>query len=106
MSNNEYDIIIIGSGPAGISAATLADHHKARVLVLDENCAPGGQLYRAIEKNQKNDNEWLGQSYQDGLPLVEAFRESHVNYQRSAEVWHLSNDKVVHYSVNLSLIHI
>ena len=100
MSNNEYDIIIIGSGPAGISAATLADHHKARVLVLDENCAPGGQLYRAIEKNQKNDNEWLGQSYQDGLPLVEAFRESHVNYQRSAKVWHLSNDKVVHYSVN------
>jgi flavin-dependent dehydrogenase len=36
MSGNEYDIIIIGSGPAGISAAILADHHKARVLVLDE----------------------------------------------------------------------
>ena len=100
MNSTEYDIIIIGAGPAGISAAILADQYKARVLVLDENCAPGGQIYQAIEKNQKNDNEWSGQSYQDGLPLVEAFRRSRVNYQHSAVVWHLSRAKVVHYSVN------
>ena len=96
MNSAEYDIIIIGAGPAGISAAALADQHKASVLVLDENCAPGGQIYRAIEKNQKNENEWLSHSYQDGLSLVEAFRRSSVNYQHSAAVWHLSGAKVVH----------
>jgi len=100
MSSAEYDIIIIGAGPAGISAAILADQHKANVLVLDENCAPGGQIYRAIEKNQQNDNKWLGQSYQDGLSLVEDFRGSRVNYLHSATVWHLSSTKIVHYSVN------
>ena len=100
MNSAEYDIVIIGAGPAGISAAILADQHKASALVLDENCAPGGQIYRAIEKNQNNDNEWLGQGYQDGLPLVETFRRSRVNYQHSAKVWHLSNTKMVHYSVN------
>ena len=100
MNSAEYDIIIIGAGPAGISAAVLADQHKASVLVLDENCTPGGQIYRAIEKNQKSDNEWLGQDYQDGLPLIEGFRRSRVNYQHSAKVWHLSGAKAVHYSVN------
>ncbi|MGE4595282.1 MAG: NAD(P)/FAD-dependent oxidoreductase [Gammaproteobacteria bacterium] len=100
MNSSEYDIIIIGAGPAGISAATLAAQYRASVLVLDENCAPGGQIYRAIEKNQKKSYEWLGRSYQDGLPLVEAFRKSRVDYQPSATVWHLSNTKVVHYCVN------
>jgi thioredoxin reductase/bacterioferritin-associated ferredoxin len=100
MNSSEYDIIIIGAGPAGISAATLASQYRASVLVLDENYAPGGQIYRAIEKNQKKAYEWLGQSYQDGLPLVEAFRKSRVDYQPSAKVWHLSNTKTVHYCVN------
>jgi NADPH-dependent 2,4-dienoyl-CoA reductase/sulfur reductase-like enzyme len=100
MNSIEYDIIIIGAGPAGMSAAALADHHKASVLVLDENCAPGGQIYRAIEKNQKEGNACLGQSYQYGLPLVDNFRRSYVHYQHSATVWYLSSAKVVHYSVN------
>jgi thioredoxin reductase/bacterioferritin-associated ferredoxin len=100
VNSAEYDIIIIGAGPAGISATILAEQYKASVLVLDENCAPGGQIYRAIEKNQKKAYAWLGQSYQDGLPLVEAFRKSRVDYRHSATVWHLSNTKTVHYCVN------
>lgn len=100
MKNNKYDIIVIGAGPAGISAATLAAHYKAHVLVLDESHYPGGQIYRAIEKNQKNNNKWLGHGYQDGMPLVEAFRDSNIEYRHSAKVWYLSSNLEVHYSID------
>ena len=43
------DIIIIGAGPAGMSAAITATESGAKVLLLDDQPTPGGQIYRAIE---------------------------------------------------------
>ena len=40
-----YDLIVIGAGPAGLSAATEAAKHGLHPLVLDENEKPGGQLF-------------------------------------------------------------
>lgn len=46
---NEYDVIIIGGGPAGLSAANvLGDHVKT--LILDENDDLGGQLVKQTHK--------------------------------------------------------
>jgi len=42
-----YDIAVLGGGPAGMAAATLAAQHGASTALLDENGAPGGQVYRA-----------------------------------------------------------
>ncbi len=45
----EYDAIVIGGGPAGMSAASvLGDHVKT--LILDENDALGGQLVKQTHK--------------------------------------------------------
>ena len=38
-----YDIIIIGAGPAGLTAALYARRRNAKVLVLEEKCY-GGQI--------------------------------------------------------------
>ncbi|MDR3293788.1 MAG: FAD-dependent oxidoreductase [Clostridiales bacterium] len=47
MSENKiYDIVIIGGGPAGLTAAVYAARGGARVLLLEKN-APGGQMLRA-----------------------------------------------------------
>ena len=46
--NNHYDIIIIGAGPAGMSASCLASKYKAKILVLDVAASPGGQIFRAV----------------------------------------------------------
>ena len=46
----EREILIIGAGPAGLSAAIEAKRTGADVLVVDENTAPGGQLFKQIHR--------------------------------------------------------
>ena len=46
----QYDLIVIGAGPAGLSAAIEAASHGMHVAVFDENARPGGQLFKQIHK--------------------------------------------------------
>ena len=46
----EREILIIGAGPAGLSAAIEAARAGANVTVADENATIGGQLYKQIHK--------------------------------------------------------
>lgn len=46
----EREILIIGAGPAGLSAAIEAARAGANVTVADENATVGGQLYKQIHK--------------------------------------------------------
>jgi len=41
------DVAVVGGGPAGIAAACRAAEAGAAVVLLDENAAPGGQIWRA-----------------------------------------------------------
>lgn len=41
-----YDLAIVGAGPAGIAAALAAASLGARVVVIDEQRRPGGQIFR------------------------------------------------------------
>lgn len=45
-----YELIVIGAGPAGLSAAILGAKAGMRVIVFDENARPGGQLFKQIHK--------------------------------------------------------
>lgn len=40
------EVLVIGAGPAGIAAATAASANGRKVIVLDDNFAPGGQIWR------------------------------------------------------------
>ena len=46
---NLYDVIIIGSGPAGLSAAIYAKRAKLSSLTIEANFASGGQVLNAYE---------------------------------------------------------
>jgi len=44
------ELVIIGAGPAGLSAAKEAAMHGVKVLLIDENDRPGGQLFTQTHK--------------------------------------------------------
>ena len=46
----EREIVIVGAGPAGLSAAIEAAGAGAQVLCVDLNMKPGGQLFKQIHK--------------------------------------------------------
>lgn len=46
----EFEVAVIGAGPAGLSAANIASRHGAKVVLIDENDKPGGQLFKQIHK--------------------------------------------------------
>lgn len=41
----DLDLLIVGCGPAGISAALSAKHHKLRYLVIEQESSLGGAVY-------------------------------------------------------------
>lgn len=44
--NREFDIVVVGAGPAGLRAATASARAGRRVALLDENPRHGGQIWR------------------------------------------------------------
>lgn len=41
-----FDVLVIGAGPAGLSAAQSASTYGATVGIVDDNALPGGQIWR------------------------------------------------------------
>lgn len=59
----EFDVVVVGAGPAGIAAATLAAECGRSVCVLDENPAAGGQIWR------RESNDWTDRFVRSGAVL-------------------------------------
>ena len=94
-----FDLLIVGSGPAGMSAAVQARQHGLSVLVLDEQPSPGGQIYRNIRNTDTSRLEVLGGDYLAGLALTDAFITCGAHSVSGASVWWVTEDKQVHYLV-------
>lgn len=93
-----YDLAIIGAGPAGMAAAVTAAGLGVRTIVLDEQDAPGGQIYRSVERVARDHRERLailGEDYAAGLGLVNAFRASAADYQPRTTVWQIEQPQSV-----------
>ncbi len=86
------DIAVIGAGPAGLAAATTAAKLGFSTVLLDEQPAPGGQIYRGVETAGADRARILGPDYARGRELAKAFRASGATYMDGALVWNISTD--------------
>lgn len=84
------DVVVVGAGPAGMAAATLLAERGADVLVLDEQAAPGGQIWRGIEAATPRQRDVLGADYAAGAEVVARFRASGAEYRPGNAVWNVT----------------
>jgi NADPH-dependent 2,4-dienoyl-CoA reductase/sulfur reductase-like enzyme len=93
----DVDVAVIGAGPAGMSAATVAARHGLKVLLLDEQAAPGGQIYRAITRATPERLAVLGPDYADGKAIADRFAASGADHVSGASVWQVTADGEINY---------
>jgi D-hydroxyproline dehydrogenase subunit alpha len=66
MDRRTFDVLIVGAGPAGLAAARRARESGRSIAIVDDNPAPGGQIWRSLDLPK-----W---SRLDGLPIFTGAR--------------------------------
>ncbi len=85
--NREYDIAIIGAGPAGLTAAIYAARARINHVVLEKNTIPGGQIINTeIVENYPGFEEPVG-----GFDLMTKFRKQAENFDANIVTANVSN---------------
>src|SRR5437870_12139521 len=104
LSPSLFDVIVVGAGPAGMSAALEAGARGARVLLLDEQAAAGGQIYRGVASAPEPRLQLLGPDYAAGRDLTDALRaacvqapDARVRVIAGAAGWQVTPQREVHY---------
>jgi D-hydroxyproline dehydrogenase subunit alpha len=54
-----FDVLVVGAGPAGVSAAVRATESGMSVALCDENPSPGGQVWRRGGKQPSLARQWM-----------------------------------------------
>lgn len=91
--DRKRDVVIVGAGPAGLAAACAARSCGLDVALVDEQAAPGGQLFRNLDTPSAQ--MLLEPKERDrGLALVEAFGKSGAVYHPQTTVWGIEPNKV------------
>ena len=93
-----YDAVVIGAGPAGISASARLAEMGLQVIVLDEQQRLGGQIYRNIQMSSQKIRDEMGEDYTRGLNLAQRFEKSGAVYCSGATVWDIEPEGSVYYS--------
>ncbi|MBT5414482.1 MAG: FAD-dependent oxidoreductase [Rhodospirillaceae bacterium] len=88
----QWDLAVIGAGPAGMTAAMTAARLGLKVGLLDEQPRPGGQIYRNPAQPTPEVLEALGEDYAHGMKLIERFRAADIDYRPGATVWDVTAD--------------
>ncbi len=96
---DQYDLAVIGAGPAGLAAATLGARLGLDTVLFDEQPAPGGQIYRAVTETPVREPAILGADYWHGAELAQTFNASGAQYVPGTTVWSITRDREIGISV-------
>lgn len=81
------DVLVVGAGPAGLSAARDLALAGADVIVADERLLPGGQYFKPLAESQAADTASLDRQFRDGLALRQAALQAGVRILNDTTVW-------------------
>lgn len=99
MDNKHYDVVIIGSGPAGIMSAIKLQNDDLKVILIDDSFSLGGQFYKNVQKNQDEKNKKLfGPEYSNGVELINKLDLNKIVYKCNASVWSIDKSSNIYYS--------
>lgn len=83
-----FDVIIVGAGPAGLSAALTAVEHGLSVVVVDEQHEVGGQIFRQLPNTFAAPPSSAFKSYAFGAQLLASARSSKaIAWRMGATAW-------------------
>lgn len=94
----EADLVILGAGPAGMSAAVRAAGLGLSVHLLDEQPRPGGQIWRDVTRAAPQRGALLGRDYTEGAALVHSLDHPGITHLAGATVWQIEADGSVAFS--------
>ncbi|MDR2428375.1 MAG: FAD-dependent oxidoreductase [Candidatus Margulisbacteria bacterium] len=101
-----YDLIVVGAGPAGLSAAIEAARLGLRVVVYDENARPGGQLFKQIHKFfGSREHKAKIRGIKIGEELLQEATDAGVEIMLNAAVTGLFAEKEITARVNERILH-
>lgn len=90
-----HDLVVVGAGPAGMSAALTAASLGLKTVLLDEQPRPGGQIYRNVTAVNPQVAALLGNDYLHGRSLAERLLNSKVELRHNSTVWDVARDLTV-----------
>jgi len=97
----EYELAIVGAGPAGLSASIEAAKAGVKVAVIDENAKPGGQLFKQIHKFFGSKEHRAGVRGIDiGAQLLNEAKDSGVDILLNTTVWGIFDNVLAVHSSN------
>jgi NADPH-dependent 2,4-dienoyl-CoA reductase/sulfur reductase-like enzyme len=80
------EILVIGAGPGGLSAAIAARRAGAQVVVVDERSLPGGQFFKQIAISG-GDLAAPDSQHEEGRQLIERAIAAGVEVRTGVDIW-------------------
>jgi len=69
-TEKQFDVLVVGGGPAGLAAASSAAEHGVRVGLVDDNPAPGGQIWRQGIRANSEAESWVRKLQSAGVEIL------------------------------------
>lgn len=87
LPEEEVDLLVVGAGPGGLSAAEVAARGGASVLVLDERPMPGGQFFKQPASSGSAPDGGPDAQARAGAALIAAAEEAGAELRGEALLW-------------------
>lgn len=88
--DKDVDLVVLGAGPAGVNAAITANRHGLKVVLVDQNHAAGGQVFRPMPETFTPSGGSAAPG--EGDELRQRLARSQVRVYFNHTVWNVSTD--------------